>query len=155
RQADVLAVEGGRHVPHLARPRCRDLVERLARIPGGAELPVGDRDEGDPGAPLAAQPQQGPEAGALVVLVGEDADDVHDSAPGRSVIRSESPPSTRSVVPVMNSAAGEARKATAAPMSAGCPSRPQGCLRSAASSCSSVYQWLSPGVRIQPGSTTL
>ena len=60
------------------------------------------------------------------------------------------PPSQVSTWPVMKSASGEARNATAAAISAGVPSRPMGvcsasCGSSSGGNSSSISVWMTPG----------
>jgi hypothetical protein len=82
-ETDVARVERVCDGGHLALAHDDDLRVRALGIPCGAVLPIRDGDQRERGAALALEAQQRPETGLLVVLVGEDAGDVHSSRPPR------------------------------------------------------------------------
>src|SRR3954452_22612738 len=73
---------------------------------------------------------------------------------GRSVVPAVAPPSTRTTVPVVNEASGEASHSTAAAISPGAPGRPSG-LRATAAWYSGVTGLTALSTVTNPGETAL
>src|SRR5262249_35358119 len=128
---------GGLEPPHLAgAPR---------HVAAGVE--AGDR----PGPRPAGR-------GVLPRLLPADADRAHEPEPGDhdaasvGARHSDSPPSMGSTTPVMNPAAGEARKVTTPATSSGVPSRPSGVSARSRSRCSSASSAVM-SVLMYPGAT--